>query len=161
MKIAICPGSFDPITFGHLDIIRRTAKLFDQVIVLVSTNQKKSPCFTREERVEFIRRVTGDIPNLTVDTDDGLLADYARSKGATAIVKGLRAMSDFEYEFQMALTNKKLCPEVETIFVNTTAEYMYLSSSVVKQVCSLGGDISEFVPAEILPDIINRLKQTN
>lgn len=161
MKIAICPGSFDPITFGHLDIIRRTAKLFDQVIVLVSTNQKKSPCFTREERVEFIRRVTGDIPNLTVDTYDGLLAEYTRSKGATAIVKGLRAMSDFEYEFQMALTNKKLCSEVETIFVNTTAEYMYLSSSVVKQVCSLGGDISEFVPAEILPDIINRLKQTN
>ena len=157
MKTAICPGSFDPVTYGHLDIIQRAAELFDKVIVVVMTNASKSPVFTKEERVALIRRCTADIPNVEVESFDGLLADYVIQKQATAIVKGLRAMSDFEYEFQMALTNRKLCPQAETVFLTTKAEHMYLSSSLVRQVVRLGGDISEFVPACILPDIIKKI----
>lgn len=159
MRIAICPGSFDPITLGHLDIIRRSTKLFDKVIVVVMVNyHKPSSCFTAEERVEMIRRVTKDIPNVEVDTYGGLLADYVRQKGAVAVVKGLRAVSDFEYEFQQALTNKRLNPEVETVFITTSAENMFLSSSVVKQVCEFGGDISTFVSSEIREEIIERIR---
>ncbi len=157
MKIAICPGSFDPVTHGHLDIIQRAAELFDKVIVVVMTNASKSPVFTKEERVELIRRCTANIPNVEVESFDGLLADYVIDKQATAIVKGLRAMSDFEYEFQMALTNRKLCPNAETVFLTTKAEHMYLSSSLVRQVVKLGGDISEFVPTCILSDIIKKI----
>ena len=157
MKIAICPGSFDPVTHGHLDIIHRAAELFDKVIVVVMTNASKSPVFTKEERVELIRRCTANIPNVEVESFDGLLADYVIDKQATAIVKGLRAMSDFEYEFQMALTNRKLCPNAETVFLTTKAEHMYLSSSLVRQVVKLGGDISEFVPTCILSDIIKKI----
>lgn len=154
------PGSFDPVTLGHLDIIRRSSKLFDKVIVVVMVNyHKKDSSFTAEERVELLHRCTGDIENIEIDTYNGLLADYTREKGAVAIVKGLRAVSDFEYEFQQALTNKRLNPEVETIFITTSAENMFLSSSVVKQVCVFGGDISTFVPSEIREDIIDRLKQ--
>ena len=138
MKTAICPGSFDPVTHGHLDIIRRAAALFDKVIVLVVTNVAKNPLFTQEERMELIRRSTADIPQVEVDCYDGLLAEYARLHHADVIVKGLRAMSDFEYEFQMALTNRKLYPEAETVFLTTTAEHMYLSSSLVKQVAGFG-----------------------
>lgn len=160
MRIAVCPGSFDPVTLGHLDIIRRSSKLFDQVIVVVMVNyHKKDSSFTAEERVELLQRCTGDIENIEIDTYNGLLADYTRDKGAVAIVKGLRAVSDFEYEFQQALTNKRLNPEVETIFITTSADNMFLSSSVVKQVCAFGGDISTFVPPEIREDIIRRLKQ--
>ena len=160
MKTVICPGSFDPVTMGHLDIIRRSAKMFDKVIVVVMTNyHKKNYAFTSEERVELLKRCTADMPNVDVDRYDGLLADYARRKEAVAIVKGLRAVSDFEYEFQQALTNKKLNNELETVFITTRAENMYLSSSVVKQVCELGGDISTFVPAEIREDIIKRIKK--
>lgn len=161
MKTVICPGSFDPVTMGHLDIIRRSAKMFDKVIVVVMTNyhKKKNYAFTSEERVELLKRCTADMPNVDVDRYDGLLADYARRKEAVAIVKGLRAVSDFEYEFQQALTNKKLNNELETVFITTRAENMYLSSSVVKQVCELGGDISTFVPAEIREDIIKRIKK--
>lgn len=159
MRIAVCPGSFDPITLGHLDIIRRSTKLFDKVIVVVMVNyHKPSSCFTAEERVEMIRRVTKDIPNVEVDTYGGLLADYVRQKGAVAVVKGLRAVSDFEYEFQQALTNKRLNPEVETVFITTSAENMFLSSSVVKQVCEFGGDISTFVSSEIREEIIERIR---
>ncbi len=157
MKIAICPGSFDPVTFGHLDIINRAAQLFDKVIVTVMPNASKNPLFTLEERMELIRRVVGNDPRIEVDSYNGLLADYTRQKQATAIVKGLRAMSDFEYEFQMALTNKKLNPDVETVFLTTSAEHMYLSSSLVKQVAAFGGDIAEFVPAAILPDILKKI----
>lgn len=132
MVTAICPGSFDPITVGHVDIIKRAANMFDKVIVLVAHNKSKTSTFTVEERVEFIRRVTKDIPNVEADSFDGLLVDYVREKGAKAIVKGLRAVSDFEYEFQMALVNKKLYPQADTIFLTTSAENMYLSSSVVK-----------------------------
>lgn len=161
MKTVICPGSFDPVTMGHLDIIRRSAKMFDKVIVVVMTNyhKKNNYAFRSEERVELLKRCTADMPNVDVDRYDGLLADYARRKEAVAIVKGLRAVSDFEYEFQQALTNKKLNNELETVFITTRAENMYLSSSVVKQVCELGGDISTFVPAEIREDIIKRIKK--
>lgn len=157
MSIAICPGSFDPVTNGHLNIIKRTAKLFDNVVVLVLVNPNKTPSFTADERVDFIRRITKDLPNVTVDKDGGLLADYAKKIGASAVVKGLRAVTDFEYEFQMSLINKKLNPELETLFLNTDSEYMYLSSSIVKQVASLGRSIDEFVPSLIKDDIVVRL----
>ena len=158
MRIAVCPGSFDPVTKGHLDIVTRASKLFDRVIVLVVINAAKTPSFTPEERVAMIREVIGDdLPNVEVDTFSGLLADYVRNVGAVAIVKGLRAVSDFEYEFQMALTNKKLAPDVETLFMTTRSEYMYLSSSMVKQVAMFGGDISEDIPACILEDVKKRI----
>lgn len=162
-RIAICPGSFDPITKGHLDIIQRASRLFDQVIVLIMVNpSKSSTAFTGEERVELARRVTKDLPNVTVDFYSGLLADYASKVGACTLIKGLRAVSDFEYEFQMALTNKKLCPTLETMFMTTDIRYMYLSSSMVREVARFGGDISEFVCPEILHDIQQRLgKQAN
>lgn len=156
-NIAICPGSFDPVTFGHLDIITRAAKMFHKVIVVVAGNSSKHCSFTPEERVEMIKKCIGDLDNVEVDHYGGLLADYAAQRGATAIVKGLRAMSDFEYEFQMALTNKKLNPNVETLFLTTAAQNMYLSSSMVKQIASMGGDISSFVPEIIRQDIIERI----
>lgn len=156
-RIAVCPGSFDPVTLGHLDIMNRASALFDRVIVLVSVNPKKVPSFTPEERIDMIKMVTGHLTNIEITTFDGLLADFVRSIGATAIVKGLRAMTDFEYEFQMALANRKLCPEAETVFLVTRSENMYLSSSVVKQIASLGGDISGFVPHEIKDFIAQRL----
>ena len=161
MKIAVCPGSFDPVTKGHLDIIKRASKLFDSVIVVVMSNSAKSPLFTQVERMELLQRTiaAAGIDNVTVDCYDGLLADYVQMRHATAIVKGLRAMSDFEYEFQMALTNRKIYPEAETVFLTTAAENMYLSSSLVKQVGRLGGDISDFVPACILPDITNKIRK--
>ena len=157
--IAICPGSFDPVTVGHIDVISRAAQMFSRVVVVVMRNRDKSPCFSAEERVEMLRQATADIPNVRVDCYDGLLAQYAESIGARAIVKGLRAMSDFEYEFQMALTNKKLYPSAETVFLTTKAENMYLSSSMVKQIGSMGGDISDFVPKMIHQKIEERLKE--
>lgn len=161
MKTVICPGSFDPVTMGHLDIIRRSAKMFDKVLVVVMTNYHKrnTYVFSADERVDLLKRCTQDMENVEVEQYDGLLAEYARQKNAVAVVKGLRAVSDFEYEFQQALTNKKLNSELETIFVTTTAENMFLSSSVVKQVCELGGDISNFVPEEIRDDIIKRISR--
>lgn len=157
MRIAICPGSFDPVTKGHVDIIKRAAGLFDKVIVLVLTNYNKHHTFSLEERKELIEKATCDIENVTVDIYDGLLANYALNVGAKSIVKGLRAVSDFEYEFQMALTNKKLNPELETVFLTATSEYMYLSSSLVKQVAEFGGDISEFLPPQIACDVMKKL----
>ncbi|MBQ9860419.1 MAG: pantetheine-phosphate adenylyltransferase [Clostridia bacterium] len=161
MKIAICPGSFDPVTLGHMDIIRRASLLFDRVIVVVMSNAAKSPLFTQVERMDLLRRAieAEGIEGVMVDCYDGLLADYAKMRNATAIVKGLRAMSDFEYEFQMALTNRKLNAEAETVFLTTTADHMYLSSSLVKQVARLGGEISDFVPACILSDITEKLRK--
>lgn len=156
-RIAVCPGSFDPVTLGHLDIIKRAATLFDKVIVLVVINPGKSPSFTAEERVDMIRRSIEGLPNVEVDMYQGLLIDYVRRNGAVAIVKGLRAMSDFEYEFQMALTNKKMLPYAETVFLTTSAQSMYLSSSLVKQVAMFGGDISDFIPRTILKDVFERL----
>ena len=160
-KIAICPGSFDPVTLGHMDVIRRASKMFDKVIVAVLVNPSKQPSFSIRERIDLLREATQDIQGIEIVSFDGLLATYAKEKKAVAIVKGLRAVSDFEYEFQMALTNKKLNPELETIFLTTNSQYMYLSSSMVKQVASFGGDISDFVPACLYDKIYNRLKGVN
>ena len=157
-SIAICPGSFDPITYGHLDIICRAANMFDKVLVVVASNKSKTNCFTPSERVQMIKKCIPDLENVEVESFDGLLADYAAEKGAAAIIKGLRAMSDFEYEFQMALTNKKLNPKVETLFLTTSAQNMYVSSSMVKQIAAMGGDISSFVPPVIKQDIIDRIQ---
>ena len=162
MKIAICPGSFDPITNGHLDIIKRASTLFDKIIVVVMVNyHKPNSYFTASERVELIKRCIGGLNNVEVDMYGGLLAEYADKKHACAVVKGLRAMSDFEYEFQQALTNKKLNPRFETVFMTTDAENMFLSSSMVKQVCEFGGEIREFVPPEVYDDIVKRIKERN
>ena len=156
-KIAVCPGSFDPITFGHLDIIKRASTLFDKVIVLISVNSAKKPSFSLYERMMMIERNTGQFDNVVIDILDGLLADYVKDVGAIAIVKGLRAVSDYEYEFQMALANKKLYSGAETVFLTTSAENMYLSSSVVKQIAEYGGNISPFVPVNVLEFIQSRL----
>lgn len=157
MKTVICPGSFDPVTKGHMDIIERASKLFDRVIVAVLNNASKNPCFTIDERIGLLKETTKHLDNIEISTFDGLLVDFAKIKGASAVVKGLRAVTDFEYEFQMSMINKKLCPEIETIFLNTSQEYMYLSSSVVKQIAAAGGDISMFVPKEIRDKIVDRL----
>ena len=159
MKTAICPGSFDPITLGHLDIIRRASLMFDRVIVAVLVNPGKNPSFTAEERLDMIRRVVKDIPNVEAECFDGLLADYARLKNAHTIVKGLRAVTDFEYEFQMALINRKLNPETDTVFLTTSSKYMYLSSSMVKSIARFGGEITDFVPACICREISERLSR--
>lgn len=157
--IAVCPGSFDPVTLGHIDVISRAAQMFSKVVVVVMQNKSKSPSFSAEERVEMLNLATADIKNVSIDMYDGLLAQYTKEVGAGAIVKGLRAMSDFEYEFQMALANKKLNPDTETVFLTTKAENMYLSSSMVKQIASMGGDISGFVPEIIHQKIVERLSK--
>jgi pantetheine-phosphate adenylyltransferase len=160
-SVAVCPGSFDPITIGHLNSISRAARLFDKVIVVVMINSRKknTGMFTVDERIDFIKRSVSHIDNVEVDYYDGLLADYVIKKGAVAIVKGLRVLSDYEDEFKQALTNKKLAKNVETIFLVTDTEYMFLSSSVVKEVGSLGGEIGDFVPPEIKDDIIKRIRE--
>ncbi|HIU31776.1 MAG TPA: pantetheine-phosphate adenylyltransferase [Candidatus Caccousia avistercoris] len=157
MKTAICPGSFDPVTLGHMDIIRRASKIFDRVVVAVMVNPAKKAAFTLEERMELLRKATAGMEGVEVAGFEGFLADYARMRGACAIVKGLRAVSDFEYEFQMALINQKLNSDLETMFLTTQAQNMFLSSSMVKDIASFGGDISSFVPACILGDIQQRL----
>ena len=158
-RVAIYPGSFDPITIGHLDIIKRSAKLFDKVIVVVMSNHRKAGlhAFSVEERVDLVRKCTESLPNIEVDSYMGLLADYARQKQAIAVVKGLRAVSDFEDEFQQALINKKLNEEIETVFMAASSENMFLSSSVIKQVCALGGDVTPFIPKEVSKEIIDKL----
>lgn len=158
MKIAIYPGSFDPVTSGHLNIIQRAAKIFDKLIVCVMVNAGKKPMFTQEERVELIRRVTGDLPNVEVDCSAELLAEYAKRKGSCVIVKGLRAGSDFENEFQMALINHKINPDLDTMFLTAESQYMYLSSSTVKELGSYGVDLSDFLPEAIIPDFQDRIK---
>lgn len=157
MNVAIVPGSFDPVTNGHLDIIKRTSQLFDVVYVSILSNSSKNPWFSVEERISLIKRVTKDIPNVKVEGFTGLLVDYARERNAKFIVKGLRAVSDFEYEFQMSLTNKQLAPEIETFFITTNAKYAYLSSSIVKEVVKFGGDVTEMVPPEIIQDIKDKI----
>ncbi|MBE6925330.1 MAG: pantetheine-phosphate adenylyltransferase [Ruminococcaceae bacterium] len=157
MKVAIYPGSFDPITSGHLNIIRRAAKIFDRLIVCVMVNAGKHPMFTQEERVDMIRRVTNDLPNVEVDSSEELLAEYARRKGSCVIVKGLRAGSDFENEFQMALINHKINPGLDTMFLTAEHQYMYLSSSTVKELGKYGVELSDFLPEEIIPDFKKRI----
>ncbi len=158
-KTVICPGSFDPVTLGHIDIITRASRMFDEVIVGVFVNGEKHPIFSIDERIEHLRQTVGGIHNVRVIGCDGLLAQCAKDLGASAVVRGLRAVSDFEYEFQMALTNRKLNPELDTVFLASDARYTYLSSSIVKNVASHGGDISNFVPACIHDEIFNRLNR--
>lgn len=157
MKIAICPGSFDPITKGHVDIIERTSKLFDKVYAVVMVNPAKVPTFSTEERVEMIKKTCAHIENLEVESYSGLIADYAAQKDACTLVKGLRAVTDFEYEFQQALINKKLNHQLETLFMVTNQEHMYLSSTIVRQVANFGGDIGQFVPKEIKDELIEKM----
>ena len=145
MTIAIYPGSFDPVTRGHLDIIGRASNTMDRLIVAVLKNSSKNPMFSVEERVSLLKAEITDLANVEVDSFDGLLVDYAKKKGAKVIIRGLRAVTDFEYELQMSQTNRKLAPDVDTLFFNTNLEYAYLSSSIVKEVASFGGDISAFV----------------
>lgn len=146
MKLALTPGTFDPVTNGHLDVIARAAQLVDEVVVAVAASPKKKPLFSLEERTALAREATAHLPNVSVESFDGLLVDFARERGATVLVKGLRAITDFEYEFQMAALNYHLDSNLETAFIMSPPEYMYLSSSVVREIASLHGDVSEFVP---------------
>ncbi len=158
MKTAVYPGSFDPITNGHLDIIQRSAKVFDEVVVGVLVNPQKKELFAIDERVELIKKVVKHIPNVKVESFSGLLINFMKQKGAKVIIKGLRAVSDFEYEFQMSLMNSKLDPNIETVFMMASAGNSFLSSSSVKQVAMFGGCIKDLVPDDIIPDIINKIK---
>lgn len=157
MRVAVYPGSFDPITNGHLDIIRRASKLYDRLIVGVLNNMNKKPMFSAEERKELIDRVTEDIPNVTCDVFSGLLVDFAKNNGATVIVKGLRTVADFEYEFQMALLNKALNPEFETMFLMTDTKYSYISSSMVKEVAKYNGELNGLVPQQVISKIKEKM----
>ena len=158
MRKAVCPGSFDPITNGHIDIIKRAAELFDEVTVLVVTNPDKKCVFSPEERAELIKKATAEISGVKVDLFSGLLADYVKANGICAIVKGIRSSSDFEYEFQMALANRSLAPGAETVFITADPQNMYVSSSLIRQIATFGGDVSDFVPKSIVEEIGKRLK---
>lgn len=158
MKKGIYPGSFDPVTLGHLDIIKRASKLADELVVGVLINSSKKSLFTIGERVELLKRVTKDMPNVTIKSFDGLLVDFAKEEKADVLVRGLRAVTDFEYEIQLAHTNHKMLPEVDTVFFTTSVEYSFVSSSLVREIASYGGDISAFVPECIKDDIIRKYK---
>ncbi len=158
MKIAVYPGSFDPVTNGHLNIIERASRLFDRLIVCVMVNCDKRPLFTLSERKNLLKRVTAHLPNVSVDSHDGLLADYARTHGCCTIVKGLRAGSDFEKEFQMAMINRKLNPVLDSLFLTAEHQYMYLSSSAVKEMGFYQADLSDFLPAEIMDEFREKMK---
>ena len=160
MKTAIYPGSFDPITLGHLNIIKRAALCFDKLIVCVMVNSQKNGLFTPDERVELIRRVVSQLPNVEVDTSSVLLAEYARQRRARVIVKGLRAVSDFESEVQMAVVNRKLNPNVDTMFLPSNEKYTYLSSTVVKEMVRYGVELSDFIPREIIEDVKKKMNDS-
>jgi len=159
IRRAIYPGSFDPVTNGHLDVIDRARKLFDEVIVAVAHNDQKQPLFSLEERLGFLKNALGKIKNVEVAPLDGLLVNFAVTRRATAVIRGLRAISDFEFEFQMALMNRKLEATVETIFLMPKEEYTYLSSRIVKEIARLGGDVKDFVPARVAAELRRKLKQ--
>lgn len=160
MTTAICPGSFDPITLGHVDIIRRAAEIFDEVVVCVMHNAaKKSPMFTLEEKLSMARRAVEEYPNVRVDSFDGLLTEYVRRFDKPVVVKGLRAASDFDYEFQMNMINKRLNPSVETMFLTASEQYTFLSSSIVREVAQYGAELKGLVPDAIIPDIEEKAKQ--
>ncbi|MBE5959783.1 MAG: pantetheine-phosphate adenylyltransferase [Lachnospiraceae bacterium] len=158
MRVGIYPGSFDPITLGHLDVIKRSAKLMDELIIGVLQNSSKVPLFSAEERVKLIEKVVSDIPNVKVEAFDGLTVDFAKKRNATVIVRGLRAITDFEYELTIAQTNHKLDEDIDTMFLTTSVEYSYLSSSIVKEIASYGGDISKFVPESIVDLVRDKYK---
>ena len=159
IRRAIYPGSFDPVTNGHLDVIDRARKLFDEVIVAVANNDQKQPLFSLEERMELLAQNIGRIKNVEIAPLDGLLVEFAVARDAVAVVRGLRAVSDFEFEFQMALMNRKLKPQVETIFLMPKEEYTYLSSRIVKEIARLGGDVGKFVPARVARALRAKMKQ--
>ena len=159
MKTAVYPGTFDPVTYGHLDVILRASKLFDCVIVGVLHNSSKSPLFSVEERVNILKKATQDIPNVEVRSFSGLAVDFAKECQAHTIVRGLRAITDFEYELQMAQTNRVLAPDVDTVFLTTSLEYAYLSSTIMKEVANFGGDLSKFAPREITDAVEEKLKK--
>ena len=153
MRRAIYPGSFDPVTFGHIDMIERSAKIVDELVVAILINSAKNPLFSVEERVSMLREITGHVPNIKITSFHGLLIDYARKVDASIIVRGLRAVTDFEYELQIAQTNRIVDDRVDTVFLTTSLEYAYLSSTIVKEVASYGGDISHFVPEQLIDRI--------
>ena len=159
MRIGVYPGSFDPATLGHLDIIQRASKLFDKLIVAAMINGEKTSAFTMEEKVDFLKRMTADLPNVEVECFSGLLADYVREKNACAIVKGLRAVSDFEYEFKMCAMNRRLNENIETVFLMASEKHQFVSSVFAKEICKLGGDISSMVSPEIAEKLIARYKE--
>jgi len=158
MSIAVYPGSFDPITLGHLNIIRRAAAVFDELLVCVMVNSGKRPLFNREERVNLIKRTVYRLPNVMVESSEELLVTYMKDRGVNVIVKGLRAVSDFDWEFQIALINRKLDPCIETLFLPSSEKYTYLSSSVVKEMARYGADLRTFVPKEIIEDVIRKVE---
>ena len=158
MSVAVYPGSFDPITLGHLNIIRRTAAVFDTLYVTVMINSDKNPLFSSDERVDFIKRATSRYKNVKIESSEDLLVDYMKNKGARVIIKGLRAVSDFDKEFQIALINRKLNPEIETLFMPSSEKYTYISSSAVKEMTRYGADLTTFVPHEIIDDVITKVK---
>ena len=159
MKIAVYPGTFDPITNGHVDIIKRSAKLFDKIIVTVAVNTQKIPLFNLTERAEMIHQVLKNEERIEVDQFDGLIAEYLKRVNASAMIRGLRAVSDFEYEFQMSLMNRKLNPDVETVFLTPAQEYIHLNSTIVKEVASFGGDVSDYVPDYVKTKLQEKFKK--
>jgi len=158
MRLAIYPGSFDPITNGHVDVIARAAMLFDKIIVAVASNEAKQALFSMEERIEMLKEVTGQFENVQVTGFEGLLMEFARRNGAAAVVRGLRAISDFEFEFQMALMNRKLEPSIETVFLTPREEYTYLSSRIVKEIARLGGPVDAFVPKPVVEALLKKMR---
>ena len=160
MRTAVYPGSFDPITNGHLDIIRRGTRLFDRVIVAILENEEKAPLFPLDERIEMISEVTSDLPSVEIQSFSGLLVNFVRKVDATAVVRGIRAVSDFEYEFQMALMNRELAPDAETIFMMPAVEYSYVSSRLIKEVFRLGGEIDRLVPPLVLQRLADRFPRS-
>lgn len=156
MRRAIYPGSFDPVTFGHIDMIERSTKIVDELVVAILNNSAKNPLFSVEERVSMLKEITNHVPNVKIQFFDGLLIDYAKKIEATIIIRGLRAVTDFEYELQIAQTNRIVSSEIDTIFLTTSLEYAYLSSTIVKEVASYGGDISHFVPEQLIPQIYEK-----
>ena len=159
MVIAVYPGSFDPATYGHLDIIKRASVSFDKVIVGVLHNSAKSPLFSVEERVKMLKEVTKDLPNVEIIPFDGLLVDFAEQIGADVVIRGLRAITDFEYELQMSQTNQRMKPDIETMFLTTSIEYSYLSSTTVREIAAFGGDVSQFVPEAVEIALREKMKE--